>query len=171
MQASTKPETSQKHKVSINLSHHISGHTDETKTREVYKALGCEIPIGGLGQCKSCAVGRAKQKNASNYSYHAPSTKANDMTYLDLSKLKAPVKMSYKITKSNWRLMGDKAIQMNFTAFSETNNSMVGPTCIQFNKWNQGGLPVHKIRCDTSREIFLQEKSGKWGRLETGFNL
>ena len=81
-----------------------------------------------------CAVGKYKQKNVSEASDNEPSTKVNERIYLDLCKLKAPIKMDYKINKSNWRLMMDEVTKMKFTAFFDTNTNMLEPTCTQFSK-------------------------------------
>ena len=126
--------------------------------------MGYEISRGTLGRCKSFAVGKYKHRKISKDSDHAPIIKVNERIYLSLSNIKATLKMEHKITNSNWRIMVDESTQRKFTALFNTQNGMVEPICIYSNKWNQGGLPVHKIRCDIAGENVLW-KMWRMGRI------
>ena len=57
--------------------------------------------------------------------------------------------------------MVDYATQTNFNSLFNTNKGMMETTYTQFNKWQQGGLPVHKIICDNTEDNVLMEKSGE----------
>ena len=60
---------------------------------------------------------------------------------------------------------------MLFTAFFVTNKCMVEYTCTNFQRWEQVGLPVHKIRCDNAGETVLLEKfeNKKYWKLDLTF--
>ena len=81
--------------------------------------------------------GEIQSKNVSKDSYHALRTKVNVKIDLDLYKIKAPVEINYKTTKSNLRLMVDESTQMKFTAFFDTNKGMAETTCTHLNNWYQ----------------------------------
>ena len=48
--------------MSIMMAHAILGHGNELATRKKAKYLGWEISQGALKTCKSCAIGKARQK-------------------------------------------------------------------------------------------------------------
>ena len=54
--------------------------------------------------------------------------------------------------------MVDAYTQIKFISFFRANKVIVEPTCTPFNKWEKGGLPINKIRCDnTGENVILGE--------------
>jgi hypothetical protein len=50
-------------KVNVKRTHKCFGHMNETATCMIVVQLGMELSRTGFGTCKSCAIGKAKQRN------------------------------------------------------------------------------------------------------------
>jgi hypothetical protein len=138
-------------KLNIQQAHDQLGHLSEDSVRQTAKVLEWTISVGGLKPCDSCAAGKAKQKNVSKNSDHQPATMTNERIFLDIATLKSPPE-GPNVTKPNWRIMVDERTQLKFSDFFETKNGMIEPTCEQFQKWHQHGMPVKYVRLDNAGE-------------------
>ena len=101
--------------------------------------------------CDSCAAGKAKQKNICKESDHQPAKNSNERIFLEIATLKS-MPNGPTVTKPNWRIMVDERTQLKFSNFLDTKNGMIEPTCEQFQKWSQHGIPVKYVRCDNAGE-------------------
>ena len=83
--------------------------------------MGFELTRGSMHTCKSCATGKAKQKNVPQISDHNPVTKCNEWVFLDISTIKGPkVDKKVAITRMNWFIVVDEFSGMNISSFHDT---------------------------------------------------
>eukprot|EP00957_Ditylum_brightwellii_P132388 10095050-Ditylum_brightwellii.AAC.2 len=54
--------------------------------------------------------------------------------------------------------MVEERTGMKWTAFFQTKNGMIDPTCVKPNKWKQGGKAVKYIRLDNAGKNKVLEK-------------
>ena len=142
--------------MSIAQAHDKLGHCSEDATRRGAKALGWHLTKGSLKPCAACAAAKAKQKNVPKYTENEPSKTSNGRIYLDIATLK-DYSDGPTGTMPNWRIMVDERTQLKFSDFYATKNGMIEPTCVQFKKWQQAGMPVKNVRMDNAGEnIALQ---------------
>ena len=73
--------------VSVNRLHDMLGHINETSCRAIAKHLNIQISKGPLTVCKSCAIGKAKQKPLRKIKGHSKATKANERVLLIYCRL------------------------------------------------------------------------------------
>jgi hypothetical protein len=63
---------------------------------------------GGMGTCRACTIGKAKQKNVKKKSEGVKSQEPRGRIYLDISAVKDK-KGEPNIMKNNWRIMVDES--------------------------------------------------------------
>jgi hypothetical protein len=95
-------------KVNIERAHQLLGHMSEDSTRATAKALGWEIVRGSLQPCKSCSVGKAKQKNVPKKRNHIPAVKPGERLYLNVSSIKGEKDGPKVNPKGHWCIMVDE---------------------------------------------------------------
>ena len=143
----------QTRKKSVTLAHDIFGYTGKYRTRETDKNIGYEITRGSLQLRKSCATGKAKQKNMTKASGHVPATKSKKRVFLDILMIKKPENVNKAILmKKNWRIMVDEFSGMEFSDFYESKNGTIEPKCEIFEKEKHIGHRVKFVRCDNAGE-------------------
>ena len=139
--------------MSIKQAHDRLGHNNEDATRLVAKHLGIKISPGGLMPCEGCTVAKAKQKNVPKVNEtQVRATKFGERIYSDISTIKQQNEDLPAVTKPNWHILVDKATRLKMTAFYESKNGMVEPTCEKFHRWKQAGHPVVCVRQDNAGE-------------------
>lgn len=138
--------------MSIKEMHAKCAHINEDATRQVAKALGVTLKRGTLGICADCSRAKAKQKNVSkNNTTHVAATKPGERVFLDITSVKPPDNKTH-LGKRHMRMMVDEYSGCTFADFYETKSGMIEPTCAQFQRWEQAGKCVAKLRMDNGGE-------------------
>ena len=124
--------------------------------------MGFELTHGSMQTCKSCATGKAKQKNVPQISDRSPATKINKRVFLNISTIMEPKgDKKVAITRVNWLIIVDEFSGMKISSFHDTKNGIVEPTCERFENWRQNSRPVKFIRCDNRGENVKLESRAK----------
>ena len=113
-----------------------------------------------MAVCGACAEAKSKQKSLptqieATIKLGQPKEKAkanNEQLYLDILSIKPPKLVEVNLSKPHWRIMVDERTGMKWSDFFATKDGMVEPTCVRFQKWKQGGMPVQVVRCDSGGE-------------------
>ena len=132
--------------------HDLLSHACEAETVKTAKYLGWELLPGAMEPCPDCAAGKARQKNVPKDSTDKRSTVNMERVYHDIATIKKPKGMEVTISKPNWRILVEEKTNTKFSAFFKKKNGMIEPTCEQFEKWRQAGMPVKFLRCDNAGE-------------------
>ena len=82
----------------------------------------------------------------------------NERILVDLLLVKAPKLLNETVTKPHWRMPVDEQTEMKWSDFCSTNDEMIGPTCVKFERWKAAGMPVKNVRCDNGGENGKLEK-------------
>ena len=92
-------------------------------------------------------------------------TKFGKRVYSDISTIKHQNEELPAVTKPNWHMLVDEATRLKISAFYESKNGMVKPTCEKFHCWKQAGHLVVCVRQDNARKNKLlqgQCNSAAW---------
>jgi hypothetical protein len=76
--------------------------------------------------------------------------------FMDIATVKQQ-KQGPNVNEPNWRIMASEQMQLKFSGFFHTKDTMTEPTCEQFHKWKQAKLPV---LCQDGRSWRKQEANG-----------
>ena len=156
-------------KISRNLAHDLTGHINTEESEKTVKYLGYDLNRGGMNPCEACAEAKAKMKNLPTRLHTVDKivrprvipAKPNDLISLDISTIRSPKGVEITVSKPNWRLIIDQRTGMKFSDFFATKNGMIEPTCENFFKWKEAGIPVKEVRCDNAGEnTKLEDKCG-----------
>ena len=74
-------------KMNVQKAHDLMGHMHEDQVQKAMNNLEVTLTRGTLGQCKHCAIAKAKQKNVCKESRAKKSSKVCERVYMDLSKV------------------------------------------------------------------------------------
>eukprot|EP00957_Ditylum_brightwellii_P199183 15183399-Ditylum_brightwellii.AAC.1 len=137
-------------RLNVNKAHDLLGHSDEDKTRAPAKHLGWTITCGKMKPSKSCAVGKACQKNVSKTSQHVKAATPGERIFLDIATIKGQKGGPVVNSEKNWRIMVDEYSTLRLSDFYKTKSGMIGPTLEKINWWKQSGKEVKCIQCDNA---------------------
>jgi hypothetical protein len=124
--------------MTIKQAHKQFGHNNKEATCAMAKHLLIKITQGCMMPCEACTLAKAKQKNVPKINktqVHA--TKFGERIYSDLLTVRQ-ANSGQSVTKPNWHKMIDKATRLKFSAFYDSKNGMVEPTCEIVHCWKQG---------------------------------
>ena len=107
-----------------------------------------------MNPCNHCREAKAQKEPIAKVSDRKPSTKANELIFMDSATIKKPRKCTTikKLTKPIWNLLVDDYSELGFDGFYDTKDGIVEPTCELLHQWKQDGKPVKSIRCDNAGE-------------------
>eukprot|EP00957_Ditylum_brightwellii_P027534 2081534-Ditylum_brightwellii.AAC.1 len=100
--------------------------------------------------CKSCAVGKARQKNVPKSSKHIKATKPGERMFTDITTIKGEKNGPKVNPKRHWSILVDERSTLSMTKFYKTKSGMVDPTLKQFHKWQQQNILVKYFCCDNA---------------------
>jgi hypothetical protein len=127
--------------------------------------MGLEL-TGTLKTCKSCAIGKAKQKNLSKHD-ERQSTHPGELVYLDIAGMKKPSKGK----KRFWAIFVDSFSGCIISRFIQHKYELgsVGTAVLQ--ELENLNISVKTIRCDNAGENRVFETICKQVGLKTQFEM
>eukprot|EP00957_Ditylum_brightwellii_P211343 15366072-Ditylum_brightwellii.AAC.3 len=147
--------------MNVNKAHALLDHPDEDKKRATAKHLGWDIVHGQMNTCKSCTLGKAKQKNTPKQSGHIKADKLGQHVFINISMIKG-VKNGPRVNaKRHWFIVVDEYSLLRMSNFYKAKNGIVEPTVKKISRWKKSGRKVEFVRCDNAGENRLLEKQSK----------
>ena len=150
-------------KMSVQQAHEKLGHINKRVTKEIAKSLGWSLTDNQPLNCAACMAGKAKQKSLKKVIVPDPGDEKDGYrAYLDILTIEKNKKHPIT-TNPNWRMIvfGTK-LQLKFSHFYKSKDTMVEPTCELLHQWMQNGQKILKLCMDNAgknKKLELRLKS------------
>ena len=146
--------------------HGLLGHSNEAYTRKTAEHLGWKVTRGTLGNCESCAIGKARQKNLGKGESNPPN-EIGEMYYIDGMSLKKTKKTVGPFPSQNCMvMMTEYHTGHGFVNWFESKDGFINDFCKNISiLQSKHKYVIKRLRGDGAGEnnSFLQEmNSARW---------